>query len=300
MSRDKPLVVACIPAYNEERTIARVVLIAQKYVDKVIVCDDGSSDMTGEIAECLGAEVIRHDRNLGYGASLRSLFIKSREIGANIMVTLDADGQHDPNNIPRLIGPILDGKADIVIGSRFLRDEDAFKIPSYRRAGIKVITRLTSVLSYSDIKDAQSGFRAYNRKALFSIIPSEQGMGASTEILLKAKGNGLRICEVPILVNYDAEASSTNPIYHGVDVILSTIKHLSIRHPMLFYGVPGFLSLLLALGFWIWTLQNYALTRQLTTNLALIAIGATLVGLMLMTTAIILWVIISAIRETTH
>ena len=299
MVSKEPFVVACIPAYNEERSIAKVIVQAFRYVDRVIVCDDGSSDLTGEIAERLGADVVRHDVNFGYGASLRSLFVRAREIGADIVVTLDADGQHEADHIPRLLDPILAGKADIVIGSRFLSESDASKVPSYRRIGIKVITDLTSKFSYGDLKDAQSGFRAYNRKALNSILPSEQGMGVSTEILLKAKDNGLKICEVPIVTHYnmDTRPSKTNPLYHGVDVILSTIKHLSIRHPMLFYGIPGFSSLLVALSFWVWTLQNYSITGRLITNLALIALGATLIGLMLMTTAIILWVTISVIRE---
>ncbi|MEM4234770.1 MAG: glycosyltransferase family 2 protein, partial [Candidatus Methanomethylicaceae archaeon] len=115
-----PLVIACIPAYNEERNIASVLLKTMKYVDKVIVCDDGSLDMTGEIAERLGAEVIRHERNMGYGAALRSLFKRSAELDPDVMVTIDADSQHNPEDIKRLTDPVLKGEADIVIGSRLL------------------------------------------------------------------------------------------------------------------------------------------------------------------------------------
>ena len=110
---------ACIPAFNEEKTIAKVVLLTQKHVDKVVVCDDGSTDMTGEIAERLGAEVIRHERRLGYGAAIQSLFRRARELGADVMVTLDADLQHNPD-IPVLVKPLWEGGADIVVGSRFL------------------------------------------------------------------------------------------------------------------------------------------------------------------------------------
>ena len=100
---DDGVVVACVPAYNEEGTIARVVIGAQRHVDRVVVCDDGSTDMTGEIAERLGAEVLRHPRNLRYGASIRTLFGRARELGAECVVTLDADRQHSPEEIPRLV-----------------------------------------------------------------------------------------------------------------------------------------------------------------------------------------------------
>jgi glycosyltransferase involved in cell wall biosynthesis len=292
----KPTIVAFIPAYNEEKTIARVIVEAQRYVDKVIVCDDGSTDLTGEIAERLGAEVIRHEKNVGYGGALSSLFKKAREIDPDVMVVLDADLQHNPNDIPKIICPVLNGEADIAIGSRFLEKEAA--VPKYREVGIKIITKLIKSASYKGVSDAQSGFRAYNRKAIHSIMPSEQGMGASTEILLKAKENGLKVVEVPIKINYNVEKPSTqNPIYHGLDVILSTVKHMSIRRPLLFYGVPGMISMLISLFFWVWTLQTFAATRQIITNVTLIAVAATIVGLMLLTTAIILWVLISVVRE---
>jgi len=293
----EPIIIACIPALSKEETIAKVVIQAMRHVDRVVVCDDGSKDMTAEIAERLGAEVIRHERNMGYGAALTSLFKRAREINPDVMVTLDSDAQHNPDEIPKLVGPILEEEADIVVGSRFLAEENE-EMPRYRRLGIKVITKLTKVSSYKEITDAQSGFRAYSRKAIQMITPTEQGMGASTEILLKAKEKGLKIKEIPIKINYDVEKPSThNPLYHGVDVVLSTVKHMSIRHPLLFYGVPGLITLLTAIAFWIWTFQIFAATRQVVTNIALVAIGTTIVGLMLLTTAVILWVLVSVIRE---
>ena len=297
--KDKPHIIACIPAYNRDKTIAKVVLKAKKHVDEVIVCDDGSQqgDMTAIIAEALGATVVKHQKNMGYGATLRTLFYEARKRNPDVMVTLDADYQHNPDDIPRLIKPILDGEADIVIGSRFLGEENR-EIPKDRKMGIKAITKLTNIGSYKEITDAQSGFRAYSRKAIQLITPTEYGMGASTEILLKAKEKGLKIKEIPIKINYDVEKPSThNPLYHGIDVVLSTIKHMSIRHPLLFYGVPGLIALLVATAFWIWTLQIFAATRQIITNIALVAIGAAIVGLMLLTTAIILWILVSVIRE---
>lgn len=293
----KHTIIAAVPALNAEKTIAKIVIKSMRHVDRVIVCDDGSRDMTGEIAERLGAEVIRHEWNMGYGAALASLFRRAREIGPDAMVTLDADMQHNPENIPRLVKPILDGEADIVIGSRFLGEGDK-EMPKGRMFGIKAITKLANAASYKELTDAQSGFRAYSRKAIELITPTEQGMGTSTEILLKAKEKGLKIMEVPIKINYDVEKPSThNPLYHGLDVVLSTVKHMSMRHPLLFYGVPGLIALLTAIAFWVWTFQIFAATRQVVTNIALVAIGATIVGLMLLTTAVILWVLVSVLRE---
>jgi len=290
-------IVACIPAYNEEHTIAKVVLKTMKYVDEVIVCDDGSTDMTGEIAERLGAMVIRHERNRGYGATIVNLFRRARELGADVMVTLDADGQHNPDDIPRLVKPIIDGEADIVIGSRFLDDESKELVPKYRRVGIKAITSLSKAFSYKELSDAQSGFRAYSKKAIELLKPTEQGMGVSTEILVKAKRLNLKVLEVPVKITYDEHSSTQNPIRHGLEVVLSTIKHYSMDHPLLFYGLPGFSALLIAVFFWLWTMQIFTATRQISTNITLVAIGATIVGLILLTTAVILWVMISIIKE---
>ncbi len=294
--KDKPFVVACIPAFNEEATIAKIVIKAMEYVDKVIVCDDGSTDMTGVIAERLGAEVIRHDRNIGYGAALASLFERTHEVRPDIVVTLDADEQHDPKYIPALIDPIVNEEADVVIGSRFLK-RDKIVVPSTaRKKGIEIITALTKNISYREITDAQSGFRAYKLDVLKLILPSEMGMGASTEILLKAKENSLRVAEVPIRIRYEG-TTKRSIFYQGLDVIFSTIKYLSIRHPLIFYGVPGLVAFLISIVFWIWTLQMYAVKRQLITNVALMAIASTIVGLLLMSTAIIIWVLVSILRE---
>lgn len=300
MSR-RPLIVVCIPAFEEERSIAKVIVKALKHVDKVIVCDDGSRDMTGEIAERLGAEVITHKQNSGYGAALISLFERARKIDPDVMVTLDADNQHSPDDVLRLAELILREEADIVIGSRFLDgSEDAQKeVPRYRKMGIKAITKMASAASYREITDAQSGFRAYSRKAIQMIRPTEQGMGISTEILMKAKESGLKLKEVPVKIDYDVEkTSSHNPFSHGLDVMLSTVKHMSMRRPLLFYGVPGFMSLVIALVFWVWVLQIFAVTREVVTNITLVAIGATIVGLMLLTTAMLLWVLISILKNS--
>ena len=216
------MVIACIPAYNEEDTITSVVERALKHVDMVIVCDDGSSDLTGEKARRAGALVIRHKKNMGYGAALKTLFDVAKRVGPDVMVILDGDGQHDPDDIPALLKPILSGEADIVIGSRFLGKTE---MPVYRGVGIKLISFVVRLIAYPDIKDAQSGFRAYNQRAIEAISITERGMGASTEILLKAAYHGLRLKEVPIRVRYAGIVHRMSPWRHGISVLLVTIKH---------------------------------------------------------------------------
>jgi GTP:adenosylcobinamide-phosphate guanylyltransferase len=295
-SKERGPIIACIPAYNEEKTIAKVVLKAKKYVDKVIVCDDGSTDMTAEIAEAVGAKVIRHERNKGYGAALASLFKAAREENASAMIILDADLQHNPDDIPKLLSSIIKGEADIVIGSRFLNGKG--QLPKYRSLGIKVITELTKRVSYKDITDAQSGFRAYSREAIHSITPSEQGMGASTEILLKAKEHGLRIKEIPIDIKYDAERPSTqNPLLHGLDVMLTTLKQLSIRHPLLFYGIPGLILLLISMISALIMIHLFNTTRYFSLPLALVTTVFGIAGILFCSTALIIWILVSLILE---
>lgn len=287
------MVAALLPAYNEEHHVASVLVRLRPLVDVMIVCDDGSVDLTGDIAEAMGAVVIRHERNLGYGAAVRSLFKEALGRGVDVAVTIDADDQHDPGELTRLVDALGDGY-DVVIGSRFLEGNGS-QVPGWRRKGIEVINAITA--NGHPVTDSQSGFRAYSRRALESLSLTESGMGVSTEILLKAGEAGLRIGEVPTSVRYHADSSTHNPVLHGVGVLLSTVKLLSIRHPLLFFGVPGFAFTLFAVVMWVWTLQNYSVTRFFSTNLAVISMAATFVGFILMTTAMIIWVMVSVVRE---
>ena len=291
---------AAIPAYNEEKTIAKVIVRATKHVDKVIVVDDGSKDDTALIAESLGAVVVRHERNLGYGAAIRSCFSAARDLKADVLVTLDGDGQHDPDQIPRLTEPVREGLADIVVGSRFLAKSDKTESPRYRQAGIRALTRLTEAASHSQLTDAQSGFRAYSRRALEEIMPTEQGMGVSVEILMKAVERNLRISEVPATAAYyGLETSTHSPLYHGLDVIASVIKFTSIRHPLLFYGGLSAVALAISLGFGAWAIDIYAREGRLVTNIALVAVAFGFVGILAFFAGVILFTLISVIREKT-
>ncbi len=288
-----------IPAYNEEKNIATIILKLRKISDKIIVCNDGSSDMTGEIAEKLGAIVINHPKNLGYGAGIRSIFLKAQEIDYNILVTFDADGQHRVEDIMPIVEPILKNQADIVIGSRFNKNA-IDKVPKYRKFGIKAITKLTNLSMNEKITDSQSGFRAYNKKVLEAIIPSEYGMGVSTEILIKASKQNFRIVEVPITILYGKDSSTHNALSHGASVFMSTIKFISIEHPLKFYGIPGVIFLILGLSFSLWAIDEYAKSKELITNITLIAVGSVIIGAILSVTAIILYSMVNLVRENRH
>jgi len=290
-------IVIGIPAYNEEKNIAGILVKLKKLYQDIIVCDDGSNDQTAKIAEELGAIVIIHEKNLGYGAGIRTIFLKAKEIKADVLVTFDADGQHRIEDLNSVIDPIKNDEADIVIGSRFLNDEN--KVPKYRKVGIKTITSITSSSIGQKLSDSQSGFRAYNKKVLDDITPSESGMGVSTEILIKASKNKFRIKEVPIIISYEGETSTHNPVSHGASVILSTIKFTSIEHPLNFYGLPGIFFLGIGLAFIFWTLQLFSETGRIFTNISLIGIGGILMGVILLVTSTILYSIIAVVREKT-
>ena len=284
-----------IPAFNEEKNIASIITKLQSITNKIIVCNDGSSDLTGQIADKMGAIVINHPKNLGYGAGIRSIFLKAKELNPDILVTFDADGQHRIEDISKVIGPISNGNADLVIGSRFLDEND--DVPTYRKLGINAITKMTNITTKQKITDSQSGFRAYSKKAIQEITPSEYGMGVSTEILIKADKKDLKIAEVPIKILYEGDTSTHNPVGHGASVVLSTMKFISIEHPLKFYGVTGLGFLSVGLFFIVWALQIFSESRQVLTNITLIGFGSSLIGVMLIMTAILLYSLVSVVRE---
>lgn len=284
-----------IPAFNEEKNIAAIIIGLKKITDEIIVCNDGSTDSTGEIAKELGAIVINHEKNLGYGAGIKSIFLKAKEMESNMLVTVDADGQHDVRDISKVITPIQEDKAEIVIGSRFL--EKAENIPEYRKFGIKLITKVTNLSLNQSLTDSQSGFRAYSKKVLEKLILSDKGMGISTEILIKANNFDFRIGEVPIKVSYEGETSTENPVSHGTSVLFSTIKYTSIEHPIKFYGIPAIILLLSGTVFTYFAIQYYVEFGSLNTNLTLIGVGLFFIGIVLLITAILLYSLVSVVRE---
>ena len=284
-----------IPAYNEESHIAGIIIKLKKVTDSIIVCDDGSSDMTAEISRNLGAIVISHDKNRGYGAAINTIFQKAVEIESDVLVTFDADGQHRIEDIPKLLIPIEKNRVDVVIGSRFLKNES--DVPNYRKIGIKMITGVTNASINQKLTDAQSGFRAYSKQVLAKISPSDMGMGISTEILIKASSKGLKISEVPITILYPGDTSTHNPVSHGTSVLISTIKFTSIEHPLKFYGIPSVIFLILGGVFSYMAIQFYVEVGRLNTNITLLAAGIILIGIVLLISAILLFSLVNLVRE---
>ena len=218
----EPKAVAAIPCHNEERFIADIVRSVQKYVHQVVVIDDGSADDTSRSAEAAGALVVRHHTNKGPGEAYASCFRAAQLLDADVLITLDGDGQHKPEELPRIMGPLLVGEADLVIGSRFLDD---YEIPRYRKFGIDVITWLYNLGSEVKVGDAQSCYRGYSRRALDTLRITESGFGFSVELLVQARAHGLAIREVPISCIYHPDSHSMNPVLHGVGVALMVVKH---------------------------------------------------------------------------
>jgi len=236
-------VLAGIPAYNEARYVGSIVLQARQYVDEVIVVDDGSTDNTASVAELAGATVIRHAANRGKGAAIQSILAEARKRKPDILVLLDADSQHDPNEIPALIKPISEG-FDLVIGSREAQKD---KTPRYRRIGQKVLLRSTQLASKTNISDSESGFRALSPKAINELDLKEKGFAIESEMITRTADKNLKITEVPISNIYTMDGSTLNPIRHGIEVLGRVIAMISQRRPLFFFGLAGGVLLLAGL-----------------------------------------------------
>jgi glycosyltransferase involved in cell wall biosynthesis len=219
----KAKILVGIPALNEEIAIGSITLRSLKYADGVVVIDDGSTDRTAEIAALAGGTVIRHRKNQGKGSSIRDIFAYAQAIGADILVLIDGDGQHNPDEMPRLLEPLLKGEAEMIIGSRFLAGMKN-KVPFYRRVGQEALTLATNIASGIKITDTQSGFRAFTKKAFSSFTFNNDGMAIESEMIVDAARTGLHIKEVPIDVRYDVNGSSLHPVKHGVTVLGKIIK----------------------------------------------------------------------------
>jgi glycosyltransferase involved in cell wall biosynthesis len=208
-----------IPAYNEQRAICSVILAARQYVSEVIVIDDGSTDDTAAIAEGAGAIVIRHPINRGKAAGIMTAFSVATERGIDVVVLVDGDGQHNPDEIPALLAPIGAGEADVVVGSRFLATQSS--TPFYRTIGQRVLNVATHLGSGVRCSDSQCGYRAFNRRAMASIRLTEtflHGLSAESEMQFEIGAHGLRLAEVPVYVRYDDRARRS-PVKHGFGVL---------------------------------------------------------------------------------
>jgi glycosyltransferase involved in cell wall biosynthesis len=192
-------VVAVIPAYNEGRTIKSVLEATIPNVDKIIVVDDGSTDDTYDKAVEIATHVVRYNRNSGVGIALKNGIKKALQIGADWIITLDADGEHNPREIPQLLNAAKQENADIVVGSRFLRNGEAVKMPFLKRSSNAISTLMFTFLYRVKLTDSQSGFRVYKRRVFELVNYAQSGMLINTEILMASAKRGLKIKEVPII-----------------------------------------------------------------------------------------------------
>lgn len=281
-------IIVAIPCFNEEIAIGSVVLRSQKYTDKVLVIDDGSKDKTAEIARIAGAEVIVHDTNQGKGAAIRDAFGYAKKTNADILVLIDGDGQHNPDEIPLLLGPITKGEADITNGSRFLV-KNGNTVPGYRRIGQEVLTEATNIGAKLKITDSQNGFRAFSKKSFNCFSFRQNGMAIESEMLIDAAQAGLMIKEVPINVRYDVDGSTMNPVSHGFVVLNPIIGLISQERPLLFFGVPGAMLLIIAAVFCLMVLDVFNATKVVAVGYSLIFMLCTILGIFSIFTGLMLW-----------
>jgi len=280
---------AVIPAYNEEKTIESVVTGALKYVSEVLVIDDGSVDRTVDLAMKAGARVISIPRNIGKGHALSIGLTTAALNGSEIVVCLDSDGQHDPNDIPRIVEPIADGRADMVIGSRFLDAHSRDFIPAYRRVGQGVLTIATNMGSAVKITDSQSGYRAFRRDILKTFDYVETGMGIESEMVRSAVRRGFTIEEVPITAKYEGlDTSTLKPGNHGMTVLGSVIREIRSEHPLLYFGVGGLIMTIAGVVFGLYSINQYISSKALPFGPSLLAVMLTALGILFVLVGLIL------------
>jgi len=280
-----PCTVVIIPAYNEERFIGSVVLKIFKFADIVLVVDDGSSDATSEVAQAAGAMVVKQDHNTGKGSALNRGFLIARGLKPDIVVTIDADGQHIPEEISLVIEPVMQGLADIVVGSRYIEKKSL--VPRHRIAGHWIFNRITSLASGVRVSDSQSGYRAFSPKALRSLSFQSEGFSVESEMQFIARQYGLRLVEVPITIRYE-DPPKRSVIAHGLGVLNGILHLVGQYRPLLFFGIPG-LSLIGFGFFWgVLVVNIYTRTLQLATGYALISVMLSIIGLVMLSTGFIL------------
>jgi glycosyltransferase involved in cell wall biosynthesis len=280
--------IACIPAFNEEKIIKDVIEKTEKFVDQVIVCDDGSSDNTSKIARDAGAHVIIHEQNLGKGAAMKTLFDYVKDTDAEIIITIDGDGQFLPEEIPKLAAPIKEKNADIVIGYRF---DDHSEMPTYRKMGNKFLDKITNLASELPFRDTQGGFRAYSKRAITEINFNTKGFGVDAEILVDASTRKLKILEekVTVIYNTGAETSTKSPISHSAEVVASLIELIAIKHPLKYLGIPGIILITTGIILGVFVLITFNDSRYFSIPFTLGSIASAIIGLIFLLMSVVLF-----------
>ena len=291
---EKQTIIVGMPAYNEEKYIGSVILQARQFADEVVVVDDGSSDHTAQVARLAGATVVQHERNSGYGATVQTVLAEAKKRNPDVLVLLDADGQHNPEEISSLVNAIYDG-SDVAIGSRQKHSEN---IPAYRKFGQNIISYFTRVLSRSTLSDTESGFRAFSRKAINVLEPKERGMAISAETISEATAKGLKIAEVPISAIYTRDGSTLNPIKHGMGVLNRVLVMISERRPLLFFGLAGGIAIILGIAAGALVLKALFTVNELAVGTAMVAMLLITVGTLFIFAGVILNVLVKRLRDS--
>jgi glycosyltransferase involved in cell wall biosynthesis len=253
---------AIIPCRNEEATIGSVILKTKRFVNHVLVIDDGSEDETKKIAKDAGATVISHKKNRGKGAAIRTGFQYAKENDFDYVVTMDGDGQHNPLEIPALLENVVNNGHDISIGFRVGNNSE---MPMWRRVGKRVLDYTTSMGTGGYVTDSQCGFRAFNKKAYESIAPKLKGEAFSVESeqLIQAHQLGLKVVNTNVTCKYaDLDTSTKNPASHGLSVLSYVLWVVAEQRPLLFFCLPGLISILIGLLIGFYALESFNNTQM--------------------------------------
>lgn len=267
-------VLVAVPCFNEEATIGEVVRLARKHAEEVLVIDDGSTDLTAEVATFAGATVIRNPGNKGKGYGIRRAFEYAYDGDFDAVVTMDGDLQHDPEEIPLLLASLLrsDSPVDVSLGFRF---GAATQMPGWRRIGKRVLDYATSFAGGGKVTDSQCGFRAFGRRAVEPMAERLIGHGFSleSEQLIIAHDAALKVENVNISCRYDGlDGSTLNPFHHATGVLIALLKLAARRHAArmiatasILLGIAGVLTIALD--------QSSGLAAVSATTLLLSAVG---------------------------
>ena len=249
--------VVTVPAFNEEKTLGKVLdgissaVRKFKLSSEIVVVDDGSTDGTATIARKHGASVISHHRNLGLAESFRTEMKEALDRGADLILHTDADGQYDSADLPNLLNPLLEEKADLVLGSRFLGKIE--HMPFLNRWGNKAFSRVISTIIHQKVTDAQTGFRAFTRE--IASLPLTSTHTYTQEQVIRTAREHFRILEVPVRFarRHDKSRLISNPFEYAIKAWVNILRINRDYAPLRFFGLIGGLFMLIgfALGIWI-------------------------------------------------
>ncbi len=288
---------ALIPCYNEASTIGSMVIKSRRYVTEVLVVDDGSVDDTAKVARDAGAVVISHKTNCGKCLAIKTGFRYALRKNFDYVVTIDGDGQHNPDEISIVLGDLMNNGHDITLG---LRSGVNTEMPAWRKVGKRVLDYATGFGNGGYVTDSQCGFRAFNNRAIRAITPKLNGEAFSVESeqLIRAHELGLEVTHANITCKYkDLDTSTKNPASHGFSVLRYIIWLIAERRPLLFIGVPGFVLSIVGIFLGILTLQSYNHTGFFSIPYALLCSVFLIVGALAMFMGMMLNVLPHIIKQ---